>query len=332
MNKRSITQLVLMLGLCVIGSAGAQVSPPEKSNYEIGVQAFKDGDYRAAFDAWSLGAYEENPEAQYNLGVLYLEGRGVERDLEQARNWFLKAANKNQIEAQYNLGHMALSGLGMEKDTNEALRWWQKASTGGYPQAQFNYGRALYLGIGGKQDITEGLRLIRLAASQQDKRAQEFLDTSAEEIAEVEQTKVTVAPKVQSDAPKPKAEPEQLAKSMQKAELASKEQAVVKPAQNTTIGQKPETPRKSVKLAPKKPAAVQTGSVVQDAPTSQKPARKRDQIATNNQVAEQEQDKSDEKVSAKRKPTPKSAPASQAEQGSVVQDISCSSAGSASCR
>lgn len=146
------------------------------SNYGLGVKAYQQGEFRRAFDAWSLGAYEGDIEAQYNLGVLYLEGRGVERNLDQARNWFLKAARKQHLEAQYNLGHMALSGMGMEKDVNVALKWWQQAAQGGYAQAQFNYGRALYLGVGGHQDKQAGLELVRAAALQHEERAQKFLD------------------------------------------------------------------------------------------------------------------------------------------------------------
>ncbi len=285
MKTRSITRLLIFVGLCAISSAGAQEVSPEKSNYALGVQAFKDGDYRSAFDAWSLGAYEENPEAQYNLGVLYLEGRGVERNLEQARNWFLKAANKNQVEAQYNLGHMALSGIGMEKDTDEALRWWKKAATGGYPQAQFNYGRALYLGIGDKQDIGEGLRLIRLAASQQDARAQEFLDTSAEEIAAYEKTKVTVAAQVDTDISKPVPEPTQSPTPKPDKQL----ETPVKSAQGSENAQQSEpnlqvTKRKTIKLAPKKQPVAQVDSTATKPSIVPKPKTRQDQIDANNQV------------------------------------------------
>ena len=163
-------------GLSSSGLSSSGLSNSGLSNYSLGVEAYRKGEFRSAFDAWSLGAYEGDNEAQYNLGVLYLEGRGVERNLEQARNWFIKAAQKQHLEAQYNLGHMALSGMGMEEDTDAALKWWQQAAEGGYAQAQFNYGRALYLGVGGRQDQHAGLELIRAAAAQHDQRAQKFLD------------------------------------------------------------------------------------------------------------------------------------------------------------
>jgi len=179
---RHLKKVILSASLTLF-CIGSLVSPivsaaPAKtglSNYSLGVEAYRQGEFRRAFDAWSLGAYEGDAEAQYNLGVLYLEGRGVERNPEQAHGWFLRAAEKGHLEAQYNLGHMALSGMGMEKNTEQALHWWRQAAEGGYPQAQFNYGRALFTAKGKMQDKSLGLLMITKAARQNDVRAQKFL-------------------------------------------------------------------------------------------------------------------------------------------------------------
>lgn len=179
-------------GLPDAGISNSSLSNSGLSNHSLGVKAYQLGEFRRAFDAWSLGAYEGDIEAQYNLGVLYLEGRGVERNLLQARNWFLKAARKQHLEAQYNLGHMAFSGMGTEKDTEAALKWWQQAAEGGYAQAQFNYGRALYLGVEGRQDKQAGLALIRAAADQRDQRAQKFLEQNAGDPARKSENMVVV--------------------------------------------------------------------------------------------------------------------------------------------
>ncbi len=149
----------VILDPAISNTASAQSEDGRPSHYSVGVEAFQAGDYRLAFDSWSLGAYEDSTDAQYNLGVLYIEGLGVERNLEQARFWFLRAAEKLHVEALYNLGHLSLDGLGVEKDIHKALDWWKQAAEGGYAPAQFNYGRALYLGIGGQHDINQGRTL-----------------------------------------------------------------------------------------------------------------------------------------------------------------------------
>jgi TPR repeat protein len=178
MNNHSWKLIVVAL-FCALFSlyiqAQTQTSDTAHSNYTLGLEAYKEGEFRRAFDAWSLGAYEGNAEAQFNLGVLYLEGNSVERNAERARTWFMKAAEKHHVLAQYNLGHMALSGMGSEKNVQAALNWWKLAAEGGHFQAQFNYGRALYLGIDGNEDKPGGLVFIRQAAMQKDKRAIKFL-------------------------------------------------------------------------------------------------------------------------------------------------------------
>ena len=180
------TAFLMLLFSAYIQTIPAQQAVGRPSNYVLGVEAFQEGDYRRAFDAWSLGAYEGDAEAQYNLGVLYLEGQGIKADIEQAHAWFMKAANQNHLEAQYNLGHMSLDGMGVEKNVEAALWWWKRAAEGGYAQAQFNYGRALYLGIEGDADKQGGLLLIRRAALQKDKRALGFLEGNADEIRQLD--------------------------------------------------------------------------------------------------------------------------------------------------
>ncbi|MCP4011334.1 MAG: SH3 domain-containing protein [Proteobacteria bacterium] len=190
MFKKHLNSLFALLFLTTFNLAAQVTGDTAKlSNYSLGVKAYTEGEFRRAFDAWIMGAYEGDAESQYNLGVLYLEGHGVERSIEQARSWFMKAAEKNRVEAQYNLGHMSLSGMGVEKNVQAALLWWKLAAEGGYAQAQFNYGRALYLGVEGYNDKDRGLELISLAAEQKDRRAIEFLSNNADEIAVLTATK-----------------------------------------------------------------------------------------------------------------------------------------------
>ncbi|UZJ42776.1 hypothetical protein OO006_09600 [Prosthecochloris sp. SCSIO W1101] len=42
---------------------------------------------------YKLAAAEGNPEAQYNIGVMYYNGQGVGQDKEKAKEWFGKACD-----------------------------------------------------------------------------------------------------------------------------------------------------------------------------------------------------------------------------------------------
>ena len=64
--------------------------------------------------------------AQYNLGVMYYEGRGVAQNYQQALSWYQKAANQGVAGAQYNLGLIYATGQGVAQDFQQAKAWWQK--------------------------------------------------------------------------------------------------------------------------------------------------------------------------------------------------------------
>lgn len=61
--------------------------------------------------------------AQTNLGRMYLEGIGGERDPRQAARWFLLAARKGQVEAQFRLGEMLTNGTDIEPNPVHGLMW-----------------------------------------------------------------------------------------------------------------------------------------------------------------------------------------------------------------
>jgi len=66
-----------------------------------------------AYDMFNYAAsYYGDPNAQYNLARLYLDGTGVEADPRQAARWFNLAAEKGHHPAQALLGDMLVNGLG----------------------------------------------------------------------------------------------------------------------------------------------------------------------------------------------------------------------------
>ena len=61
-------------------------------------------DYVEAVKWYRKAAEQNHAEAQYNLGICYAGGQGVEKDYVEAVKWFRKAAEQNDAEAQYSLG------------------------------------------------------------------------------------------------------------------------------------------------------------------------------------------------------------------------------------
>ena len=70
--------------------------------------------------------------AQFNLGVMYDEGQGVEQSFKDAVKWYRKAADQGDADAQSNLGLMYYKGQGVEQDFKEAFKWWKKAADQGH--------------------------------------------------------------------------------------------------------------------------------------------------------------------------------------------------------
>jgi TPR repeat protein len=67
---------------------------------------------------------------------MYVKGEGVKPDYSEARRLFRKAAESGFVNAEYDLGIMLLDGLGGAQDQAEAKRWFRKAADQGYPEAR----------------------------------------------------------------------------------------------------------------------------------------------------------------------------------------------------
>ena len=100
----------------------------------------------------SEDATRNSATAQHNLGGMYRDGQGVEKDFKEAVKWYQKAAEQGLATAQYNLGAMYRQGQGVEQDFKEAVKWWHKAAYQGFAMAQRNLGAIYYRGDGVLKD------------------------------------------------------------------------------------------------------------------------------------------------------------------------------------
>ena len=83
---------------------------------------------RAAFEHFVEAAHRRGgglPEAHYNLGFMYMNGMGTEKNYTAAREEFLRAISKGQIAPAYNgLGVLAFNGLASEQNYTEAMLYF----------------------------------------------------------------------------------------------------------------------------------------------------------------------------------------------------------------
>jgi len=116
-------------------------------------------------------AEQGDVNAQYNLGVMYNNGTGVEQNFKEAVKWYRKAAEQGQVYAQSNLGVIYAKGQGVDQDFKEALKWWQKAADQGNAYAQYNLGRMYKRGEGVTEDHVTAYAWWNIAATNGDKDA-----------------------------------------------------------------------------------------------------------------------------------------------------------------
>ena len=103
-------------------------------------------------------------EAQFNLGVMYEDGKGVPQSYAEAVKWFRKAADQGYAKAQFSLGRIYLwSKYG---NYAEAMKWYRKAADQGYVEAQFNMGLLYDDFRGVPQNYAEAMKWYRKAADQ----------------------------------------------------------------------------------------------------------------------------------------------------------------------
>ena len=106
-----------------------------------------------------------NADAQYNLGVRYLNGKDVAQDDIEAIRWFRFAADQRHAFAQYNLGVLYERGQGVPQNYVEAAQWYRLAAVQGDLDAHDALGLMYMNGLGVNRDHVEAVRLFRLPAS-----------------------------------------------------------------------------------------------------------------------------------------------------------------------
>lgn len=80
-------------------------------------------------------------ESQYEAGLMYANGVGVDQDMAQAIYWVRQSADRGFVAAQYLLATRYSIGEVVEQDDHQALKWYLKAADQGHPKAIYKLGK-----------------------------------------------------------------------------------------------------------------------------------------------------------------------------------------------
>jgi TPR repeat protein len=152
-------------------------------------------------------ANEGDPYAQFELGLAFDWGNGVEQDFRKAAEFYAKAAEQGhkaaehnlllqhvsaQVklhlpgvvfaklesraeagdrDAQNNLGLCFQHGYGTQQDYAQAMVWFRRAADGGLAMAQFNVGGLYFEGNGVEKDLAAAIDWYTRAAEQREELA-----------------------------------------------------------------------------------------------------------------------------------------------------------------
>lgn len=129
---RSASELQALAGL-IKNEQEAQSECLEGLEYTYGTGSIN---MTKAFECYLRAAKLGSDSAQFQLGLLYRDGKGVKKDLQKSVEWYDKAAEQGNPIAQFSLGCCYLMGRGVDEDSEEALKWLRKAAQQGHEFAR----------------------------------------------------------------------------------------------------------------------------------------------------------------------------------------------------
>lgn len=119
------------------------------SLYEQGIGTQKN--FTRAMQSYEKAAFAGSPDGWYRVGNAWEIGIGTTADMNKAVEAFRKAADLNFTPAQVKLATLYLAGQGLPRDDNAGLALLNKAAAAGNSQASQLLGQISLLGLAGQK-------------------------------------------------------------------------------------------------------------------------------------------------------------------------------------
>jgi TPR repeat protein len=133
MNHVKFVATALVMLLCS-GAALAQ-KPSAEEAFKMGEALAEKKDFAGAMRNYRIAADQGHLESQNDVGMFYVMGMGVAKNVAEGEKWLRKAANAGHPTAQRNMGFLYMEGMGVPKDRAKAIAWFRKAAAQGDDEA-----------------------------------------------------------------------------------------------------------------------------------------------------------------------------------------------------
>ncbi|MDH5327359.1 MAG: sel1 repeat family protein [Gammaproteobacteria bacterium] len=120
----------------ILNTAQASNSPlPSQNEFNDNMlleaqTAFNQGQHEKALRLWQSLAQQGHSGAQVLVGLAYMNAWGVLRNESMAEQWYLRAADADNLSAQYLLGLLYIGRSDLEQ-AREGVRWLKRAADKG---------------------------------------------------------------------------------------------------------------------------------------------------------------------------------------------------------
>lgn len=128
----------ILIGICLAVAGCGDQSKRDATSYQEGADAYAQGNVAVALEKFKPLAEHGNAQAQYNVGMMYRQGKGMPQDDKEAAAWLSKAAEQGHLEAQENLAVLYSQGHGVAQDWVQADKWFNIAAISGKETAVNN--------------------------------------------------------------------------------------------------------------------------------------------------------------------------------------------------
>ena len=140
---------------------------------KLGIQFASLRQHQKAFLLFMQASERGHPLAQFNLGLCYENGKGVEKDLTKAVECYKNATAQGQAGAMYNLALLYMEGEGgLSKDPQQAVELLKEAAENGLCKAQSFLGVYFADESSSHCDYEKAVPYLKMAAAKSDSSAE----------------------------------------------------------------------------------------------------------------------------------------------------------------
>ena len=123
-------------------------------------------------------AEQGDASAQYSLGHMYLMGKEIQKDDDQALYWYMKSAEQGNPYGQFGLGTLYI----LRFDEEKAFYWYKKSAEQDFHFGQYHVGAMYYNGNGTERDYEKAIYWLTKSSENGNEEATHLIERVNNEI------------------------------------------------------------------------------------------------------------------------------------------------------